>query len=90
MQVAPRPLTAAYNLPMHGAFIIPITNLPLIVSPTEIVTKGFLKREGKDILKPPITAKFTHKKICFYKVSFSLFADLDYGLTLRFLFEVKN
>ena len=60
MQVAPRPLTAAYNLPMHGAFIIPITNLPLIVSPTEIVTKGFLKRKKKIFLKPSMTAKFTH------------------------------
>ena len=44
LHVAPRPLTAAYNFPIHGALIIPITNLPLIVRPTEIETKGFLKK----------------------------------------------
>ena len=69
LQVAPRPLTAAYNLPMHGAFIIPITNLPLIVNPTEIVTKGFLKREGNIFLKP-----FMKKSWWFYENSFLLLA----------------
>ena len=42
-KVAPRPLTAANNLPMQGALMIPMTIRRFIAKATDVVTNGLLQ-----------------------------------------------